>query len=136
MIRPPPRFSRTDTLFPYTSLCRSEQGGATQSALPDARAERRARAKPPHPLRDRRQRPRHRSSSDGSMTTDSPQMTCATCIWFNEGAPTIAPDSRHVVPAPGVGVCQYAPPQLVPGNYFPVSLFHSDGRREGKECVG
>src|SRR3546814_12300941 len=25
MIRPPPRSTRTDTLFPYTTLCRSEE---------------------------------------------------------------------------------------------------------------
>src|SRR3546814_10725402 len=26
MIRPPPRSTRTDTLFPYTTLCRSREG--------------------------------------------------------------------------------------------------------------
>src|SRR3546814_5303642 len=28
MIRPPPRSTRTDTLFPYTTLFRSQRGGA------------------------------------------------------------------------------------------------------------
>src|SRR3546814_20700419 len=39
MIRRPPRSTRTDTLFPYTTLCRSLgsawQGGAEESALRD-----------------------------------------------------------------------------------------------------
>src|SRR3546814_18351684 len=29
MIRRPPRSTRTDPLFPYTTLCRSDQGGTT-----------------------------------------------------------------------------------------------------------
>src|SRR3546814_9776549 len=34
MIRRPPRSTRTDTLFPYTTLCRSScQAGATRAAL-------------------------------------------------------------------------------------------------------
>src|SRR3546814_4986515 len=31
MIRPPPRSTRTDTLFPYTTLFRSHMGGPTTS---------------------------------------------------------------------------------------------------------
>src|SRR3546814_9047315 len=33
MIRRPPRSTRTDTLFPYTTLCRSWRGGASGGAL-------------------------------------------------------------------------------------------------------
>src|SRR3546814_20576316 len=43
MIRPPPRSTRTDTLFPYTTLFRSPRSGTTlmhalMSVDPDARA--------------------------------------------------------------------------------------------------
>src|SRR3546814_16407405 len=38
MILRPPRATRTDTLFPYTTLCRSASGGAGRGAdLPDPR---------------------------------------------------------------------------------------------------
>src|SRR3546814_2781253 len=33
MIRRPPRSTRTDTLFPYTTLCRSLAGGALVAAV-------------------------------------------------------------------------------------------------------
>src|SRR3546814_2750552 len=40
MIRRPPRSTRTDTLFPYTTLFRSQDGaGAAQGLRPDARAQ-------------------------------------------------------------------------------------------------
>src|SRR3546814_6786761 len=35
MIRRPPRSTRTDTLFPYTTLFRSESGGRAAQARPD-----------------------------------------------------------------------------------------------------
>src|SRR3546814_8635640 len=37
MIRRPPRSTRTDTLFPYTTLFRSVGGGGIESAARDAR---------------------------------------------------------------------------------------------------
>src|SRR3546814_14726915 len=36
MIRPPPRFTRTDTLFPYTTLFRSRSGGDTDYPVLEA----------------------------------------------------------------------------------------------------
>src|SRR3546814_14439137 len=43
MIRRPPRSTRTDTLFPYTTLFRSDAQRAVQLAVPPALAERRGR---------------------------------------------------------------------------------------------
>src|SRR3546814_9671722 len=55
MIRPPPRSTRTDTLFPYTTLCRSSLGALSSKAarafaryrLKERSARRLAEARPP-----------------------------------------------------------------------------------------
>src|SRR3546814_9947685 len=39
MIRRPPRSTRTDTLFPYTTLFRSEEGAAAQACHRQARGQ-------------------------------------------------------------------------------------------------
>src|SRR3546814_18416059 len=44
MIRRPPRSTRTDTLFPYTTLCRSARGRRSQARRTAARARRPASA--------------------------------------------------------------------------------------------
>src|SRR3546814_2897075 len=48
MIRRPPRSTRTDTLFPYTTLFRSEVARASESLPPHAQFVRRTSALPPN----------------------------------------------------------------------------------------
>src|SRR3546814_17762351 len=57
MIRRPPRSTRTDTLFPYTTLFRSAPAGAKR--WPSSRIEQ-GRQRFPHMITQRRLRPRHR----------------------------------------------------------------------------
>src|SRR3546814_9223802 len=58
MIRRPPRSTRTDTLFPYTTLFRSPQGSrhdrATRGAARQIRGDRRDSERPPAPPGARR----------------------------------------------------------------------------------
>src|SRR3546814_4192867 len=53
MIRRPPRSTRTDTLFPYTTLFRSPRKNADTRADAERNARRRARHSRPHARRDR-----------------------------------------------------------------------------------
>src|SRR3546814_1539026 len=46
MIRRPPSATRTDTLFPYTTLFRSRAGAEARARGPDRRGDRRVRARP------------------------------------------------------------------------------------------
>src|SRR3546814_1480262 len=71
MIRRPPRSTRTDTLFPYTTLFRSGRGAEGQPCLhrlfpPDRRA----------PNGDRRD-PRHRSEEHTSELQSLMRISCA-----------------------------------------------------------
>src|SRR3546814_8056614 len=74
MIRRPPRSTRTDTLFPYTTLFRSEirQAGADQASgpaagLPAHRDGRSQRVRPHLGLRERR-RPREEARGDAGRS--------------------------------------------------------------------
>src|SRR3546814_7746458 len=60
MIRRPPRSTRTDTLFPYTTLFRSFRGAAHRRAAgsPICRDRRFGRRAPPRPRRSRTERRR------------------------------------------------------------------------------
>src|SRR3546814_6417784 len=61
MIRRPPRYTRTDTLFPYTTLCRSAAVLAIAVKLRAClRSTDRSESSQPEPLAGRRRRPRHR----------------------------------------------------------------------------
>src|SRR3546814_9037948 len=53
MIRRPPRSTRTDTLFPYTTLFRSKANTGRSSASPKERANRRSPTPEEAPLRRR-----------------------------------------------------------------------------------
>src|SRR3546814_16008379 len=53
MIRRPPRSTRTDTLFPYTTLFRSGRSAAGRRVRPDRFRRRRARRDPRPPLPER-----------------------------------------------------------------------------------
>src|SRR3546814_10344946 len=67
MIRRPPRSTRTDTLFPYTTLFRAVRGGQTRRR--DLRSPAVARGRPPAAGADRRagRQPRRRAQSgDGA----------------------------------------------------------------------
>src|SRR3546814_16442868 len=45
MIRRPPRSTRTDTLFPYTTLCRSQDEGAAEQRRIDFRRDQQQRGR-------------------------------------------------------------------------------------------
>src|SRR3546814_8592496 len=64
MIRRPPRSTRTDTLFPYTTLFRSPGGGPYRGAAPDARPHRRGTAVRQPAESDRRAGRRERRGVD------------------------------------------------------------------------
>src|SRR3546814_18085670 len=65
MNRPPPRSTRTDTLFPYTTLFRSAAGAAQRSLLLPARVGRGVRPGREHP------RPRHRAHRQAGRGTET-----------------------------------------------------------------
>src|SRR3546814_3749530 len=81
MIRRPPRSTRTDTLFPYTTLFRSVRRrghGIAQRALPERRLGRRLRRRLEGISRRRRPRPaadRSRSGAAGRLDRRSEEHT-------------------------------------------------------------
>src|SRR3546814_5803496 len=77
MIRPPPRSTRTDTLFPYTTLFRSAEGFAGHGAVEDHR-------------RDDAGRTQARTECRGSPMAEWGSVDQALAL----GAPAIA--SRHI----------------------------------------
>src|SRR3546814_6528370 len=71
MIRRPPRATRTDTLFPYTTLFRS-----VELAAPRPRPARPAAPRRPSPARYRRQPER---GGDGGQQTVLARLRCLNC---------------------------------------------------------
>src|SRR3546814_5145311 len=63
MIRRPPRSTRTDTLFPYTTLFRSIVNGRRRDRL-------RTRSPDENPPRVQYARPRHRARRDGRRRSE------------------------------------------------------------------
>lgn len=57
------------------------------------------------------------------MMMDHPEMSCATCIWWQRSAPKLANAKRD--PAAGLhnGICQSRPPIVVSFSPFPLTLF-------------
>src|SRR3546814_14373804 len=67
MIRRPPRSTRTDTLFPYTTLFRSKSAGAHRLARRAGRAGLYLRSAHHHPRRRRYRRHDRRTSQGSAM---------------------------------------------------------------------
>src|SRR3546814_2832980 len=75
MIRRPPRSTRTDTLFPYTTLFRSAAGADRRRARGGAVHRVRARGRRPHPGRDPDSRARLAGLADRAWLDRSEEHT-------------------------------------------------------------
>src|SRR3546814_15267971 len=90
MIRRPPRSTRTDTLFPYTTLFRSAGDGSVQSG-PAAGRRRTAQARAPAPgRRDARRRSALPAPESGLAPRDADQAT-AQPAWRVPGPGRLGP---------------------------------------------
>src|SRR3546814_15774067 len=102
MIRRPPRSTRTDTLFPYTTLFRSRRG-RRRGRAGDCRC--RDRAKPRgerEPDHRRAQRKRYPARSGASGRDE--RRTCATRVNKQSGASHSKGDRKSVVQGKSVSV--------------------------------
>src|SRR3546814_13157859 len=109
MIRRPPRSTRTDTLFPYTTLFRSHEA---LRAFADPIA---AHGRSCHELGD----PRSRPTGARQLVRANPAQSCP--------GDRVAPRRASAVPAQGSG--------YVGGGAWRGRVSRSEERRVGKECV-
>src|SRR3546814_19069559 len=118
MIRRPPRSTRTDTLFPYTTLFRSSRGGQGGDGVPRGE-EHRVQPGETHPL------PSPPLEGEGAKKMEG------VTILRDVGFGLEAGDRIGLLGANGAG--QSPPVKTLVGELEP--LARSAERRVGKECV-
>src|SRR3546814_15751596 len=136
MIRRPPRSTRTDTLFPYTTLFRSENGPAEKLGTRDAAIElvqamySNAVAEG-YEMRQRALRPVYVGTLQVQMIAEyrGPELTGTVLRMENKGASEIELNEAMVAPdsalAVSIDVARLAPGTVTQANFVPHNP-HSD----------